>query len=364
MNILIVRLSAVGDVVHTLPALHAIRAYFPDAHITWLVEESASGLVEGHQALNRVLISKRNRWIHDRSRLSCLPNIKEIYNFIKELRDTRYDLVIAFQTLLKTGILIALVKGKRKVGFDRGMEHMEHSYMFLNERVPPVNMNHHAIMRSLMLLEALGIPSNGIRYHLPVSAQDRDAANTLLVKHGIITSKLLVAINPVARWKTKLWSNLKFASLADQLIERYDVQIIFTGSREDRPIVQEIVSRMKRKAANLCGETTLKTLAALYERAVFLISPDTGPMHIAVAMETQVVALFGPTAPWRTGPFGDAHQIIRSNVECSPCFKRKCSTKTCMEQIDVHNVLDGISKLEVVSRLDIIGNKKMRDRSC
>jgi len=342
MKILIVKLSAIGDVIHTLPSLNAIRKHYPDAHITWLIEEAASSLIIEHEALDRVIISKRKQWVKGIFGPFCIDNIKETYQFIKELRDTEYDLIIDFQGLLKSAALIALARGKRKTGFDKGMEHMEHSYIFLNERIPPVNMDNHALLRSLMLINALGIESKEIEYKLPVSCHTRKITNELLERHGIKEAGIIVAINPVAKWITKLWDNRKFALLADRLIEKYNASVIFTGSQSDRSTIDNILSCMSYGAVNLAGETTLKTLAALYEKTKFLISTDTGPMHMAAAVGTPVIALFGPTAPWRTGPFGAKHKIMRSGIDCSPCFKRQCSTINCMKQISVEQVLDAV----------------------
>lgn len=348
MNILIVKLSAIGDVIHTLPALNAIRKHYPNARITWLVEEETSTLVKGHAALNRVLISKRKSWLKGLRGRSRWTSVKEIYRFIRELRDTRYDLIIDFQGLLKSGVLIALSKGKRKVGFGKGMEHQEFSYIFLNERIPAVNMDNHALIRGIMLLDAIGIPRSDIEYNLPVQAQDRQLVDTVLLQHRIKSSKLLVAINPMAKWDTKLWANSKFAELADRLVKQYGASVVFTGSQSDRSTIQDILFRMETQATNLAGETTLITLAALYEKADFIISTDTGPMHIAAALGKPTVALFGPTAPWRTGPFGSVHQVIRVELECSPCFKRQCETIDCMEQISVAQILAGVRALGVV----------------
>jgi lipopolysaccharide heptosyltransferase I len=345
MNILIVKLSAIGDVIHTLPALNAIRKHYPDARISWLVEEDTSDLVKGHPALDRVLVSKRKRWLKGLFGPSGWHNLREIYRFIKKLRDTRYDLIIDFQGLLKSGVLIALSRGKRKVGFGKGMDHQEFSYLFLNERIPAVSMDHHALLRGTMLLEAIGIPTGSIEYNLPVQAQDRELVDSLLLQHGIRNSKLLVAINPVAKWDTKLWAKAKFAELADRLVELHDASVVFTGSQQDHKTIQDIISRMETEAVNLAGETSLITLAALYEKTDLIVSTDTGPMHIAAALGTPVVALFGPTAPWRTGPFGSAQQVIRVELACNPCFKRQCETVECMEQISVGQVLVGVEKL-------------------
>jgi heptosyltransferase-1 len=345
VNILIVKLSAIGDVIHTLPALNAIRNHYPNANITWLVEEDAAPLVQGHKALDRVIVSKRKRWLKALRSVSFWDTVQEICGFIKALRDTRYDMILDFQALLKSGILIAIARGRRKIGFGKGLEHMEHSYVFLNERIPAVDMEIHALSRGMMLLHAVGIPTNEVEYKLPVSDYDRKKIDELMKQHGINGEKPLIAINPVAKWETKLWPNKKFSELADMLIDRYDMKIVFTGGIKDYSTIQVIMSSMKDRAINFAGKTTLTELAALYEKAALVISTDTGPMHLAAAMGTPVVALFGPTAPWRTGPYGTGHQVITAGLECSPCFKRRCETTNCMYQISMDQILDGVQKV-------------------
>ncbi|MBW1748232.1 MAG: glycosyltransferase family 9 protein, partial [Deltaproteobacteria bacterium] len=238
-----------------------------------------------------------------------------------------------------------IARGQRKIGFGKGLEHMEHSYIFLNERIPAVDMEIHALSRGMMLIDALGIPSNTVEYKLPVSSYDHEKVDGLMRTYGMLGAKPLVAINPVAKWETKLWANKKFSQLADILIDRYDAKIVFTGGPEDGSTIQDIMAAMKGHAVNLAGHTTLKMLAALYQKVDFVVSTDTGPMHMAAAVGIPVVALFGPTAPWRTGPFGTGHQIVRGGPECSPCFKRECKTIDCMEQISVQQVVDAIHKL-------------------
>ena len=345
MNILIVKLSAIGDVIHTLPALNAIRKHYPEANITWLVEEAACDLIEGHVALDRVIVSKRKQWIKELKNFSFLKPIREANRFIRKLRDTYYDMILDFQALLKSGILIGLARGRRKIGFGKGLEHMEHSYVFLNKKIPAVDMETHALLRSMMLINTIGIPSEKIEYNLPVTDRDRETVDDLMIQYGIMGAKPLIAVNPVAKWETKLWPNEKVARLADTLIDEYDTEIVFTGGSGDWPIIQDIMSVMKGRAINLAGNTTLKMLTALYEKTALVISTDTGPMHMAAAVGTPVVALFGPTAPWRTGPYGSIHQIVRAELDCAPCFKRQCETMDCMHQISVVQVLEEVSKV-------------------
>jgi len=345
MNILIVKTSAIGDVTHTLPALNALRCRFPKAHISWLVEEASADILKGHPALDRVLVCKRKQWIGDFSKsFSVINMFKEVWNFVKLIRDTEYDLVLDFQGLLKSSIWVLLSRGKRKVGFGPGMDHAEHSYMFLNERVPAVSMDLHAVDRELMLLSSLGIACSNIEFGIPVGDSDRQEVKRLLQSYLISENDNIVTINPMAAWETKLWQNRKFAQVADRLCQK-GFKVCFTGAGGDHDEIENIRSRMTCSAVNLAGKTTLKTLAALYERSKFLLTTDTGPMHIAAAINTPVVALFGPTAPRRTGPYGKRHTIVGVKVECSPCFKRFCPTTVCMQEITVNMVMHHIERI-------------------
>ncbi len=347
MNILIVKLSAIGDVIHTLPALNALRRHYPEARITWIVEEAASSLVIGHKALDRVLVSRRKQWISELSGPGRPAALREIRRFLRDLRDTRYDMAIDFQALLKSGMLIALCRADRKIGFDKGMEHAEQSHLFLNERIPPLSMEIHALKRNLIMLESLGVFTDDVVYDVPVSAADRAFVYGLLEHGGATEARPLIAVNPVAKWETKLWRNDRFAALADRLIREHDARIVFTGGPEDRRVNEDIIAGMKETAANLAGKTTLRQLAALYDLADLVVSTDTGPMHLAAAMGTPTAAIFGPTAPWRTGPCGPGHQVIRAGLPCSPCFKRRCADRgvACMTQIRVEDVMAGIQKM-------------------
>jgi heptosyltransferase-1 len=343
-NILIVKTSAIGDVTHTLPALYALRHQYPKARITWLVEEASADLISNHPLLDRVLVSRRKSWLRDLRSRHCLAAIREIVRFVHQVRDTRYDLLIDFQNLLKSGIFVGLARAERKAGFGRGMEHSEFSYLFLNKRVPAVDMNIHAARRELMLLETLGVDTATASYDLPVAPADRQNIDDMLASHSILGGDRVVAINPMATWETKLWSEDGFARVADELLQ-YGVKVVFTGSRDDRPAVAAIIRLMSGTGINLAGRTTLKTLAALFKRADLVISTDTGPMHIAAAVGTPVVALFGPTSALRTGPFGAGHQVLQADLHCVPCLRRRCATIECMAKISVQQVVTAVRKV-------------------
>jgi 3-deoxy-D-manno-octulosonic-acid transferase/heptosyltransferase-1 len=251
-------------------------------------------------------------------------------------------MIFDFQAALKGAMLIALARGKRKIGFGPGMQHQEHSYLVLNQRVPMISMEVHALERGLALLKAVDIPTGAIEYRLPISTAARDKVAGLIGPEASLPGDVPIAINPMAKWESKLWLPDRFAQLADRLIDRFRATIYFTGGPQDREAIDTIQHGMRHKSINLAGHTSLIELAALYEQMACVISTDTGPMHIAAAVERPVVALFGPTAEWRTGPFGDRHRVVTASERCRPCFKRKCPELRCMEKIPVEQVLQQV----------------------
>ncbi|MFO7599376.1 MAG: lipopolysaccharide heptosyltransferase I [Candidatus Desulfacyla sp.] len=336
MNILIVKLSAIGDVVHTLHVLEALRKRFPGARIDWVVEEDSSQVLFGHPALNRVIVLRRKAWqkslfnrTHGRSIL------REVFAFVDELRRYPYDLVIDLQGLLKSGVVVGLSRGKRKIGMGGSREGAR---LFLNEGPIPVGYDQHAIDRYLRVAESIGCEDAGSGGRIPYAESDKVSVDEILDRHEIKNGPF-VAINPMAKWPTKLWVAERFAVLARRMREELGFEIVFTGSMSDRPVIEDMAREMASPPLNLAGRINLKELAYLYTRCRLMVSTDTGPMHVAAAMGCPVVALFGPTAPWRTGPYGKGHVVVRADVGCSPCFKKRCAHMTCMKEIGVDQVL-------------------------
>jgi len=338
VNILIVKLSAIGDVIHTLPSLAELRRLYPDAHITWVVEEAAADLVKHHPFLDSVLISRRKRWIKDFQSGNIKQTLKEIFSFIKNLRQRRYDLVIDFHGLFKSSMIVFFSRGKRKLGYD---SLQELSGFFLNEKIPE-DMNKHAVDRYLDFPRYLGAKIDRAEFTLPSNKEAEEKVLRLLGKYNL-EDKKFVAINPIALWETKLWSNAKFARLADLINNELQMRVVFTGSEEEP--LENIISLMTTEKINLGGATTLLELAYIYKKAQIVITTDSGPMHLAAAVETPVIALFGPTDPARTGPYGSGHKVLRAENDCSPCFLKKCSTKKCMEDITPEQVFAAVKNI-------------------
>lgn len=332
MNILIVKLSAIGDVVHTIPSLSALRKLYPAAHITWVIEEAASDLIEDHPYLDRVIVSRRKRWIRDLKKGHTGKTIKDIRSFVKAVRERPYDLVIDFHGLLKSAVIVLLSSGKRKLGYN-SMQEM--NGLFLNEKIPE-DMRKHAVLRYLDFPRYLGAEIGEPEFLLPIRQENREKMEELLKTNHIDRKDAFVVVNPIAFWETKLWEEEKFARLCDLITEKLKVKVIFTGSKFEE--IRRLQSLMTLPSINLGGRTTLRDLAYLYRLAALLVTTDSGPMHLAAAMGTPVIALFGPTDPSRTGPFGQGHTVMRKELPCSPCFLKKCATKRCMREITVEDV--------------------------
>ncbi len=343
MKILFIKLSAIGDVVQTLPALEAVKHAHPRSSITWVVEEAAAGILEGHPLIDRLLISRRKAWLSMLgSPTSFRQGLRELREFISLLRATRYDIAVDFQGLLKSGIVMGLARSDRKIGFGRGRECSHH---FLNEKLPPYDIERHAVERYLDIARHLGAKDPRPTCTLPLERERALVSGRL--RAGGMDRGVLIVINPVARWKTKLWREERFAELADRMISERGAVVVFTGSPADRASIERIRGMMTHRAESWAGETTLKELAALASLSGLFITTDTGPMHLAAAAGAKVIALFGPTAPWRTGPYGEGHRVVRGEAECAPCFQRECDRVRCMDDITVDAVLAEVDSMGI-----------------
>jgi len=347
MNILIIKLSAIGDVVHTLPALSALRMLYPDAHITWVIEEASSDIIQNNPHLDRILISRRKYWLENLKRFRNIgKTIIEIRSLISELRDRHYDLVIDFHGLFKSSVFVLLSGGKRKLGYD---SMQELSGFFLNEKIVE-DMNKHAVDRYMDFPRYLGAEIEQPEFVISFEEDNKIRVRRLLQENYIDSADSFVAINAIAFWKTKLWDNNKFARLCDRIVEELNYTVVFTGGTNGGSI-ERIRSKMTQRSVNLEGRTSLRDLAYLYTLSALLVTTDSGPMHIAAAVKTPTVALFGPTDPTRTGPYGEHHIIIRKELPCSPCFLKRCDTNRCMQEISTDEVFEAI-KTVIKNRLN------------
>ena len=341
MNILIVKLSALGDVVQTIPAFEALRSHYPAAHISWLVEEGVAELLEYYPGLDEVYVCQRKSWLEKLRQPELWPVVSlEIIKFSRRLRSRYYDLIIDFQGLLKSAIWVGLARGGRKIGFDGTREG---SWRFVNERLPPYDPDRHALDRYLDVAGYLGAEVGSVLVHDPWTPAEEHQFNNRLSQVTRNGESPLVLCHPMSRWQTKLWPESNFARLAVEIVEKLHATVVFTGSAEDRETIAAVIRQAGLSGLhNWAGTTNLRELAYLCKRATVVISTDSGPMHLAAVLGTPVVALFGPTAPWRTGPYGKIHRVIRANSDCSPCFQRTCDKVDCMSTIEVDEVFRAV----------------------
>jgi heptosyltransferase I len=301
----------------------------------WLVEEAQAPLLAGHPALDEV-------WAVPRispGKKGAARDLKKMWRAARRLRAEPFDLVIDLQGLMKSALWVALARSPRKLGYDRTREL---SWLALTERLPPYDPEAHAVLRYLNLARYLGAPGGPPRFRLGLSLA-QNLGHLLPLAGG----RPLAVLHPGARWPTKLWPAGHWARLADWLAREHGFQVAVTGSPADRGLVGEIIGQADIQPLNLAGRTTLADLASVLKAARLAVTADTGPMHLAAALGTPVAALFGPTAPWRTGPFGDGHEVVRSALPCSPCFRRQCPEPRCLTDLPVAAAQEAVEKILV-----------------
>ncbi len=324
-RILIVKLSSIGDVVHTLPVLSALKKKYPESYIAWVVKKKAADIIIDHPHLNEVILYEGVRRI------------------AKKLRSLKFDLAIDLQGLFRSGLLTFLSGAKRRLGFSRANSR-ELSHLFLNQRVTPREADRHVIDKNLSLLRPLGIDTKEKEFIIPVSDKDKEYIANFLKEEGITSNDLLIALNPGASWPSKLWPEERWAELTDRLIEKLKAKAIFLWGPEERKTVDCIVAKMRNRPL-ISWRTNLKELAVLISKCRLFVGGETGPLHIACALNIPTVALIGPTDSIRNGPYGEGHMVIEKDLPCRGCWRHKCRRLDCMKLITVDEVFSAMNRL-------------------
>lgn len=325
-KILIIKPSSLGDIVHSLPFLNALKESFPHSEIHWIVAKGFEGLLENHPMVKKIWIINKDKW-KDLKKIE--ETLKEFLNLSKELKKESYDLVIDIQGLLRSGILTYLTLAPLRVGFK---EAREGSTLFYTHKIEG-GKEIHAVDRYMKIALAIGCENKDIKFPMPLIKESEK------IKKIKEETRDYAVIVPGARWITKRWSELNFGKLCSMINERS----IIVGSKADEEVAKKIESISNGKAISMAGKTDIKELLSVIRGARYVVSNDSGPMHIAAAFGIPVVALFGPTNPLRTGPYGERHIVLMSGLSCSPCYKRECKTIQCMRDISVESVYEAIN---------------------
>jgi heptosyltransferase-2 len=323
-NILIIKPGAIGDLLQMTPVIRALRGHYPDAGVSLMVGSAqTAGLFKHHADVQETIVYDK------KGKQRSFPALLSLW---KQLRRNNYDLVINFQrSNMRTWFLASAAFPCRVLVYHK-----------TNSR------NVHAVVNYLETLAPLGIHATDLHLELTLGAEDRAFALQLLSSQKSSTGPL-IALNPGASHPVNRWSTGHFAALADRLVQRLDARVIIVGGPDDVMLAEEIAARTDSKPLVLAGKLGLLQLGALLEQCAVLVSGDTGPLHLATAVGTPVIALFGAADPARTGPVGDGHiVVVAGNVPCVPCRSRTCSSPRyleCMEKISADSVGDAVASV-------------------
>jgi len=366
-NILLIKLSAVGDVVHTFPVLNKLRRRYPAARLDWLVTPAIGELLQHHPAISNVIEFARD----ERSAPWRLAPFVAAARLVAQLRAVEYDLVIDLQGQLRSGFFAFTSGAPVRIGFgkpradswktlarkipEEARKHAwqgarEGSWLAYTDYIPLPTLDIHPVERYLGVGPLLGLDDGPADFSFPIPQQARARIEALADYYDIAKAKLLV-MAPGTNWDTKAWRREAFAEVARHFMQkRFAVTLI--GSERERALCDE-VAKLAPGAVNLAGETTLSELAALISRATVCVTNDSGPMHLAVALDRPVVSIFGPTDPVWAGPYRRDGAVLRADLPCSPCYLRELSRcmygHACMRDVSAAAVIERIESVQRVT---------------
>jgi lipopolysaccharide heptosyltransferase I len=321
-RIALIKPSALGDIVHSLPVLTALRRRFPQAHITWVVNRGYEPLLIGHPDLDATLPFDRSA-----SRGGWLRALRNYGGFVREFRRRRFDLIVDLQGLLRSGLMAAASGAPRRVGLSTAREG---ATCFYSDVVPVADFNAvHAVDRYWLVAEALGVGDGPKSFRVPVS----DDAQTWAAETLHDCPRPWLAVGAGSRWITKRWLPDHFAVLARLAQQHFAGTVIFVGGHDEAHLSQAVATQLHGPWRDLTGKTTLPQLAAVLAQANVMLANDTGPLHLAAALGRPVVAPYTCTQVRLNGPFGAAANAVETRVWCRGSYLKRCSRLECMNDL-------------------------------
>jgi ADP-heptose:LPS heptosyltransferase len=362
-KILLIKLSALGDIVHTLPVLNKLRHRYPQSRIDWLVRPAFADLLTLNPAISHVVEFDRSEWS---APWRAAPYVSAA-RLIATLRAAEYDLVIDLQGQLRSAVFAFASGAPVRIGFDKprgdiwktvsrpipdeAKKHAwrgarEGSWLAYTHHLALLTLDIHPVERYLALAPLLGLDDAPPDFSFPIPPEAGTRIDGLIDYYDLAQKKLAV-IAPATNWDTKQWRVEGFADVARHLMQK-GLAAILIGTESERGICDE-VARLAPGVVNLARETTLPELAALIRRAAVCVTNDSGPMHLAVALGRDAVSVFGPTDPIWAGPYGRSKAVVRAGVPCSPCYLRRLS-----ECPNNHICMKDVAAAAVIERVDAI----------
>jgi heptosyltransferase-2 len=349
-KILVIKLIAVGDLVVALPTLRAIKKSFPQSHLAILVTPRVKEVVEGCPYLDEIIYYDI---------LGEDKGIKGLFKIIRQLRERKFDLIIELEQYYRVTTLMAYFSGvKNRVGFD--LPGQGKRYLF-TVKVPYL-IDKHEVEAFLEMAKLIGADTSEKKLvEIWVSPEDKESGTKFLTGAGVTGDDFLVGIHPGTgpSATSRRWAPEKFAKLTDWLIKECKAKVIFTGAPSELNLINKILRYTSTYPIISAGKTNLKQMAEIAKRCKLFISVDTGPLHIAAAMKTKVIGLFGPNTPLKWGPYGNGHITIYKELDCSPCTKQylgqvsNCTDPVCMKEITVEDVKTAVLQMLRTSPLEV-----------
>ena len=336
-RILIIKLGSIGDVVHTFPALSDLRASFPRAEIDWLVERQAGVLLRNHPWLNQVIEVDTRKW---RRALWQPQTWREIRRCLNRLRQRRYEVAFDFQGLWKSAIFGLFSGSRLLVGFNKAYLKEPGCRILYGQRVSPDPATRHVSEFHRALVGSQGAARGQERFELAAEEPDRAYIDARLGERRLDE---FIILNPGGGWVTKNWSPANYGLLHQRIRRELGLKTVLTWGPGEEDLVREVMAACPADPPPTFS-TTLPQFMALARRARLFVGGDTGPLHLAAACQTPVVAIFGPTDPLRNGPQHPDDLAVFHPVPCGPCYKRTCRKyrRQCMTLVTVDQVFDAV----------------------
>lgn len=333
MKILILKPSSLGDVIHALPVLRLLKLHLPKAEIYWWLDASLVPLLEHDPDLSGIITFHRKRWAAPR-------HWPELVRSVRDMRAQHFDWAIDLQGLARSGLFAWLARAGLTVGLDNPREGAREGAVAFYDITPPRAAGHlHAVDRYLAVLPLLGIPVHKDFDWLPRSPQ---AASQVEQKWGQPSDTRWIALLPGGRWDSKRWPAGAWAELVKQMSGVPNLKFILLGSKDEQALAQTIADADAARCLNLAGRTTLLEMVELIRACGLVITNDTGPMHVAAAVRRPVIAIFGPTDPVSTGPYGQLGNVLQNlALPCVPCMRQTCTFEdplACLRSITPQSV--------------------------
>ena len=338
-NVLIIKLRYIGDVLLATPTVRAIKAARrPDVRVTMLVNRGTEDVLSGNPDMDEIVILDKG-------------SLAAQWRLIAGLRRRRFDTVIDLTDGDRAAFLSWISGAPVRIGFNDEHRWRGRCYTHVVQPAPGVR---HRIDRDLEALKPLSIQAGSKDLQLWLTPEEANSADQLLDQLGVQRSQSIVLLQPGARFWFKAWPPERFAELADRLTSQYGCQVLIGGSRQESDLAEQIRQMAKSRPIIMAGRTTIKQFAAIAKKSALFVGSDSGAMHIASAVGTPVVALFGPSSPREWGPRGGPVEVLYKDLDCRSCFHPTCTRgeQNCMRLITVHEVFAAAQRLLLAGKPD------------